>query len=147
MIPKLGLDGTVDDVEIIVEHHLVELLDHGPASELPQRSAGAARRTFAVQLGEFGEFDGRIIDLGLHLLQPTLGVGRERQQDVRGRGPVGEALEPIEQAHVEGRRTSCASRSHRRRAEGRAERIVAADCGQEEEESDKVGEERAHGQQ
>ena len=96
MISKLGLDGTMDDIEIIIENHLVEFFHHGPTSKLAQRPAGTARGTFAVQLSEFRKLDGAVVDLGLHLLQPTLGIGRERQEDVRGRGPVGEALEPIE---------------------------------------------------
>ena len=102
MISKLGLDGTMDDIEIIIEHHLIEFFHHGPTSKLAQRPAGTARWTFAVQLRKFGKFYRRVVDLGLHLLQPTFGIGRERQEDVRGRGPVGEALEPVEQAHVEG---------------------------------------------
>mmetsp|Transcript_29174 Transcript_29174/g.93189 ORF Transcript_29174/g.93189 Transcript_29174/m.93189 type:complete len:251 (-) Transcript_29174:309-1061(-) len=80
VVAELRLDGAVDDADLLIEDHGVELLHHLAAAKLPEVPPALARGAGRVSLGRIGKGGLARGDLGLKVL----GLGLGLDEDVGG---------------------------------------------------------------
>eukprot|EP00534_Pseudo-nitzschia_fraudulenta_P014475 CAMPEP_0201234050 /NCGR_PEP_ID=MMETSP0852-20130820/5851_1 /ASSEMBLY_ACC=CAM_ASM_000632 /TAXON_ID=183588 /ORGANISM="Pseudo-nitzschia fraudulenta, Strain WWA7" /LENGTH=244 /DNA_ID=CAMNT_0047527195 /DNA_START=154 /DNA_END=890 /DNA_ORIENTATION=- len=97
VVAKLGLYWPPDHPDrrlLVVKDDGIEFLGHRALLEFPQVSPPRGGRAIAVGGGGVPEFDGRVTDLGLEVLEPGPGLQPALYQDVRGGGGSAAAAAP-----------------------------------------------------